>query len=188
MNYGDWPPTLSFASYIAIAKFSLRRNAKSVLQPRACASVWQSVRLIILSFKKLSIISDRELLSGSLCLFSKEFTSLSVGSKQGRRQRGCSGAGSPIWNRCPPHFTFGPPAAAYIQYCIFKMWPPLLVFGPSFWFLAPLQLNPGDGPGSKAFHLRAIVRYIRQKTLNKVMRNLALATSLSFCEQLKKRT
>jgi len=37
----------------------------------------------------------------------------------------------------PPHFTFGPPVAAYIQYCIFKMWPPLLVFGPSFWFLAP---------------------------------------------------
>ena len=29
-----------------------------------------------------------------------------------------------------PHFTFGPPVAAYIQYCILKMWPP-------FWFLAP---------------------------------------------------
>ena len=31
----------------------------------------------------------------------------------------------------PPHFTFGPPVAAYIQYCILKMW-------PLFWFLAPL--------------------------------------------------
>ena len=41
----------------------------------------------------------------------------------------------PIWNRCPPHFTFGDPVATYIQYCILKMWPPLL-------------LNPGDGPGS----------------------------------------
>jgi len=48
----------------------------------------------------------------------------------------------------PPHFTFGPPVAAYVQYCILKMWPPLLDFGPSFWFLAPLLLNPGDGPGS----------------------------------------
>ena len=37
--------------------------------------------------------------------------------------------GPPIWNRCP-HFTFGPPVATYIQYCILKMWPP-------FWFLAP---------------------------------------------------
>jgi len=27
------------------------------------------------------------------------------------------------------------------------MWPPLLVFGPSFWSLTPLLLNPGDGPG-----------------------------------------
>jgi len=29
-----------------------------------------------------------------------------------------------------PHFTFGPPVAAYIQYSILEMWPPLLVFGP----------------------------------------------------------
>ena len=29
-----------------------------------------------------------------------------------------------------PHFTFGPPVAAYIQYYILKMWPP-------FWFLVP---------------------------------------------------
>ena len=38
----------------------------------------------------------------------------------------------------PPHFTFGPLVAAYTQYSILKMWPPLLVFGPSFWFLALL--------------------------------------------------
>jgi len=44
--------------------------------------------------------------------------------------------GPPIWNRCP-HFTFGLPVDAYIQYCIFKMWPPLL-------------LNSGDGPGTMA--------------------------------------
>jgi len=31
--------------------------------------------------------------------------------RQGRRQRGGSGSQ-------PPHFTFGPPVAAYIQYCI----------------------------------------------------------------------
>jgi len=42
---------------------------------------------------------------------------------RGRRERGASGA----W---PPHFTFGPPVAAYIQYCILNMWPP-------FWFLSP---------------------------------------------------
>jgi len=44
-----------------------------------------------------------------------------------------------------PHFMFGPLVATYIQYCIFKMWPPLLVFGLSFWFLDPLLVNPGDG-------------------------------------------
>jgi len=38
-----------------------------------------------------------------------------------------------------PHFMFCPLVAAYIQYSIFKMWPP-------FWFLAPLLLYPGNGP------------------------------------------
>jgi len=39
-----------------------------------------------------------------------------------------------------PHFALGPLVAAYIQYSILKMCP------PPFWFLAPLLLNPGDGP------------------------------------------
>ena len=43
---------------------------------------------------------------------------------------GGSGARSPYLKSVPPHFTFGFPVATYIQYCIFKMWPP-------FWFLAP---------------------------------------------------
>ena len=38
--------------------------------------------------------------------------------------------GPPIWNLCPPHFTFGPLVAAYMQYSILKMSLPLLVFGP----------------------------------------------------------
>jgi len=41
---------------------------------------------------------------------------------------------APHLKSVPPHFTFGPPFATYIQYCILKMCPPLL-------------LNPGDGPG-----------------------------------------
>jgi len=76
---------------------------------------------------------------------------------------GASGARHPDLKSVPPHFTFGPPFATYIQYCIFKMWHPfwfwplLLVlappgFGPSLWFWPPfwfwpsLLLNPGDGP------------------------------------------
>jgi len=31
----------------------------------------------------------------------------------------------------------------------FKKVPPLLVFGPSFWFLATLLLNPGNGSGQR---------------------------------------
>jgi len=69
-------------------------------------------------------------------------------SKQGRRQQGGSGARPPIWNWCPP-FHVWPPVATYIQYCILKMWPPLLAFGPS-WFLPTLLLNTGDGPVAKA--------------------------------------
>jgi len=42
------------------------------------------------------------------------------------------------------------------------MWPSLLVFGPSFWFLAPLLLNPGDGPEftyvqCESAHVRRII-------------------------------
>ena len=56
-------------------------------------------------------------------------------TRQSRRQLGgASGARPPIWNRSP-HFTFGPPAAAYIQCCILKMWPDW----PPFCFL-PLHL------------------------------------------------
>ena len=50
---------------------------------------------------------------------------------------GGSGARPPHLKTVPPHLTFGPPVAANIQYCILKMWFPLLVFGPSFWFLTP---------------------------------------------------
>ena len=49
---------------------------------------------------------------------------------------------------------FGPPVAAYIQYCILKMCNPLLVFSPS-WFLPPLLLNSGDGPENVASGARA---------------------------------
>jgi len=65
---------------------------------------------------------------------------------QGRRQREGQWCQPPHLKSVPPHFTFGPPVAAYIQHCILKIWPPLLVFGPSFWFLPPLLLHPGDRP------------------------------------------
>ena len=58
-----------------------------------------------------------------------ELKSFTLYHQQGRRQRGGQ------W--CPaPHFTLGPLVAAYIQYTIFKMCSPLLIFGPSS-FLAP---------------------------------------------------
>ena len=49
---------------------------------------------------------------------------------QGCRQRGGQWCPAPRVKSVPPHVTFGPPVAAYIQYCILKMWPTLLVFGP----------------------------------------------------------
>jgi len=65
---------------------------------------------------------------------------INLGPGQGRRQLGGQWCPAPHFKSVPPHFTFGSPVAAYIQYCILKMRPP-------FWFLAPLLLNPGDGPG-----------------------------------------
>jgi len=62
---------------------------------------------------------------------------------------GASGARPPHFKSVPPHFTFGPPVATYIQYCIFKMCPSLLVFGHPSGFWPPLLLNPGDGPGCR---------------------------------------
>ena len=56
--------------------------------------------------------------------------------------------GPPIWNQCPPYFTFGPPVAAYIQYCILKMWPPSvflplhLVFGRPCCYILATGLQP----------------------------------------------
>jgi len=52
---------------------------------------------------------------------------------------GGSGARPSHLKSVPPHFTFGPLVAAYIQYSVSKMCLPL-------WFLAPLLLNPGDEP------------------------------------------
>jgi len=63
---------------------------------------------------------------------------------------GASGARTPHLKSVPPHFTFGPLVAAYIQYCILKMWSPLLVLAPPSGFWPPLLLNPGDGPAPTA--------------------------------------
>jgi len=51
----------------------------------------------------------------------------------GRRQRGGQWCLASPFEIGAPHFTFGPPVATYIQHCILKIWPSLL-------------LNPGDGP------------------------------------------
>ena len=52
----------------------------------------------------------------------------------------------------PPQFEIGaspfhvwPPGCCIHPTLYFLNVAPLLAFGPSFWFLAPLLLNPGDG-------------------------------------------
>ena len=82
------------------------------------------------------------------CVHGCQKDSFQVG-KQGHRQWGGSGTRPPHLKFVSPHFTFGPLVAGYVQYSILKMWPPLLGFCPSYWFLAPLLLNPVDGPGGK---------------------------------------
>jgi len=54
---------------------------------------------------------------------------------------------TPHLKSVPPHFPFAHCCCIHpILY--FKNVAPLLVFGPSFWFLSPLLLNPGDGPAA----------------------------------------
>ena len=62
------------------------------------------------------------------------------------------GSGGDKWCPAPPfeigapHLTFSLPVAAYIQYCILKMWSPFWFLASLFGFWPPLLLNPGDGP------------------------------------------
>jgi len=65
---------------------------------------------------------------------------------QGRRQRGGQWCPVPHLKSVLPTFTFGPPVAAYIQYCILKMWPPFWFMSPPSGFWPSLLLKPGDGP------------------------------------------
>jgi len=54
--------------------------------------------------------------------------------------------GPPFEIGAPPFYVWLP--GCYIHPILyFKNVDPLLVFGPYFWFLAPLLQNPGDGPG-----------------------------------------
>jgi len=55
---------------------------------------------------------------------------------------------APHLKSVPPHSTFGPPVAAYIQYCILKMWSPFCFFAPPSGFWHQLLLNLGDGPAT----------------------------------------
>ena len=66
----------------------------------------------------------------------KKCTILPLYGSQGRHQQEGQWCPAPPFKIGAPHFTFGSPVAAYIQYCILKMGPSLLVFGPSFWVLA----------------------------------------------------
>ena len=76
----------------------------------------------------------------------RRFNPRDMGMKHTHHWAGPSPTGGPVvpapphLKSVPPHFTFGPPVAAYIQYCILKMCPPPSGFWP------PLLLNPGDGP------------------------------------------
>jgi len=97
--------------------------------------------------------------------------------RKGRRQRG--GQWSPTrFEIGAPHFMFGPPVAAYIQHCILKMWPPLLVFGPSFWFLAP--------PAAKSWR-RAWAQKAAEKMLLKIMNDCAMCNFFEKSESSKYR-
>jgi len=69
-----------------------------------------------------------------------------------RQRRGVQWCPDTAFEIGTPHFTFGPPVATYIQYCILKMCTPLLFFGPSFWFLGP--------PAAKSWRRACLIVYL----------------------------
>jgi len=75
----------------------------------------------------------------------------------------------PPFEICAPPFTFGPLVAAYIQYSIFKMWPPFLVFGPPWCYI--LATGLGSIQFSRADFLKTyITKFSSEK--NGVVNNL----------------
>ena len=69
--------------------------------------------------------------------------------QQGRRQRGGQWCPALPFEIGAPSFRVWPPDCCIHPILYLKNLAPLLVFGPSFWFLAPLLLNPGDGPAQQ---------------------------------------
>jgi len=67
------------------------------------------------------------------CLFdnTKHFTTWYLVFTQGRRQRGGQWCPASPFEIGASPFHVCPPVAAYIQYCVWNMWPPLLGFGPT---------------------------------------------------------
>ena len=123
---GSGNPAFVWWSRRCFSKFSLQVVV-------CCKDVWDNA----------SELKDKNLLRSlkhevSLILWIQDQNSQAVSGMSPAGGQWCS---APHLKSVPPPFTFGPLVAAYIQYSIFKMWPPFLVFGP------PLVLYPGDGPG-----------------------------------------
>ena len=96
-----------------------------------CSHIWEGVRRLSPSLVTcLATVTDGHMAGVG---------NLRVGNKYRPCKHGpCTGPSPAGVQWCPaPNLTFGLLVAVYIQCSIFKMWPPFLVFGPSFWFLAP---------------------------------------------------
>jgi len=77
---------------------------------------------------------------------------------------------------------FGFPVTTYIQYCILKMWPPFLVFGPS-WFLAPPAAKSWRRACSHPVHFCIIFLHFSAKAYSSSDNNF---TSAGFTVNYKK--
>jgi len=136
--YGSWKNAISSTSRVAESDFLSTwicpcKDQVELLHLRSClVPSWCEARRTISDCWKPSSISSPSEAAAPVLPRLKSGMKMNVLPTQGRRQRRASGAR-------PPHFTFGPPVAAYIQYCILKMWPPSR-------FCPPLLLHPGDGP------------------------------------------
>ena len=126
-NWGAWPPGTpgyAYAWNLSQHYAAMLNVISTVLAPPMRVHFASTTYLSLCSFKVTALAPSMLILFHYCRKHCAVYMLSAVASGK------ASGARPPHLKSVPPHFTFGPPVAAYIQYCILKMWPPLLVFGP----------------------------------------------------------
>jgi len=143
---------LSICHLNARSIFAFKSNCK--LEELSLVAACNNFDVICVSESWLDSTIDNDCISlnGYLKPFWLDRNSHGGGGMAGSSQAGGQWCPAPPFEIGAPHFTFGPPVAAYIQHCILKcgppsgFWPLFLVFGP---------------PAAKSWRLACVMAYVK---------------------------